>query len=1059
MKRLIERLRCLVAPLSVTALCLGAARPWFKLEAVCSDDFSFHLLRLVQLDSLLRQGLLYSRWAPDMALSYGYPIFNFYAPLSYYIAAAFGLAGIDLRIALILTFACAAIAAGLAAYLLTRDHFSSRSALVAAAAYAYAPYLAYDAFFRANLAETLAWVFLPLALWAMGRLSRRGGSRYLALAALAYAAVLLIHNIFALIFSPLLAAYGLSTAFILVPASSRRRRLALVCVALLLGLGLSAFFWLPALMERAYIHSDRLLVPPIFVYWNNFIDWRELLAAPRTIHPDLLNPSPPRALGLIPVLLGLPALLGLWRLRDRPRRLQIAFFAVAALAYAWLTTASSRFIWDSVPLLEYIQFPWRLLGPAALCLAVLIAATVELVPSGRRRALIAAAAAVLLIGNALFWLAPRYCPGGEDTAVASIASFEQATHTIGTTAKGEYLPHTVAAIPQEPAVTPLDPASLPAGTTVAQRRALPVGADLVITATQPFTAVYNGFDYPGWRVTVNDVPVPITPETTYGRITFPVPSGYHRISVQFGETSLRRMSDLLSLACLALALFLGLFSTFSEGQIFSKTRNGVKRHPAQPDPSSVNDYEPSSHEEKRLSHCLSWAWVGWGLALLAAIGLLHRVDTPLCRPGLQDGARLGLDSALYTPFEGGLTLLGFNRERAVIPSAGRLRLDLFWKTREPPAQHYQRSIALLGPDGLRWSLEGSLPPRNFREPPRTQLWPLDAYVQDSHYVETLPGTPPGVYDLRLTLFERETLAPMRVLQEDGRLGSPAFVLGQITVNPPQHPLNLDETAMQYPLDADLGPLMLLGFDQDRAEAAPGDPVRITTFWRADQQPACDLTAYFSLLAPDGDLAAEFDFPPTFDSHPTSVWRSGDVWRGQHLLHLPAALDDGDYTWRLSLRPAGRSVDLPASIHVVAPSHTFTPPSFRHPVSITLGETAALVGFDRQPEIVRPGDTLTTTLVWRAEAETHTSYSVFLHLIGSGGALVAQSDGLPAAWGRPTTGWLPGEYITDVHVLSIPSDIPPGDYMLSTGMYAGDARLTTPDGADIIPLFTFTVEAQ
>ncbi|GAG39278.1 unnamed protein product, partial [marine sediment metagenome] len=247
-------------------------------------------------------------------LGYGYPFFNFYAPLSYYVGAVLSLVGLGLQPALIATFALATITAGLAAYMLVRDHFSPRSALVAAVAYAYAPYLGYDAFFRANLAETLSWALLPLALWTMGRLARQGGPRYLAGAALSYAAVLLTHNVFALIFSPLLVTCGLVTALTtLPPARSRCRRLAVTGVAILLGMGLAAFFWLPALIERAYVHSDRLLVPPVFVYWNNFIGLRELLAAPRTIHPDLLNPSPPRALGLIPVLLGLPALVGLWR--------------------------------------------------------------------------------------------------------------------------------------------------------------------------------------------------------------------------------------------------------------------------------------------------------------------------------------------------------------------------------------------------------------------------------------------------------------------------------------------------------------------------------------------------------------------------------------------------------------------------------------------------------------------------------------------------------------------------------------------------------------------------
>ena len=114
---------------------------------------------------------------------------------------------------------------------------------------------------------------------------------------------------------------------------------------------------------------------------------------------------------------------------------------------------------------------------------------------------------------------------------------------------------------------------------------------------------------------------------------------------------------------------------------------------------------------------------------------------------------------------------------------------------------------------------------------------------------------------------------------------------------------------------------------------------------------------------------------------------------------------------------------------------------------------------RASPIADPQSSISITLVWRAEAETHSSYHVFLHLIGPDLALVAQSDGIPANWTRPTTGWLPGEYVTDTHTLTIPPDLPAGDYTLSAGLYLpGGERLTTPDGSDAIHLTSITVPA-
>jgi hypothetical protein len=74
------------------------------------------------------------------------------------------------------------------------------------------------------------------------------------------------------------------------------------------------------------------------------------------------------------------------------------------------------------------------------------------------------------------------------------------------------------------------------------------------------------------------------------------------------------------------------------------------------------------------------------------------------------------------------------------------------------------------------------------------------------------------------------------------------------------------------------------------------------------------------------------------------------------------------------------------------------------------------------------------LAWRATQTPEVGYSVFVHVQGADGRVWAQSDAGPANWTRPTTGWLPGEYVLDVHTLTLPGDLPAGDYSLWTGLY-------------------------
>ncbi|MBI1802146.1 MAG: glycosyltransferase family 39 protein, partial [Chloroflexi bacterium] len=140
------------------------------------------------------------------------PFFNIYAPLAFYTGELFLKLGLDFVSATKLVFGLALVASGWAMFAFVRQRLNERAGLVAALVYLYAPYHLLDVYVRANLAETLAFVFLPLCLWAFGEaIERPRGPRLdrgaVAGTALAYAGLMLAHNGIALLFSPLLAAY------------------------------------------------------------------------------------------------------------------------------------------------------------------------------------------------------------------------------------------------------------------------------------------------------------------------------------------------------------------------------------------------------------------------------------------------------------------------------------------------------------------------------------------------------------------------------------------------------------------------------------------------------------------------------------------------------------------------------------------------------------------------------------------------------------------------------------------------------------------------------------
>jgi len=102
-----------------------------------------------------------------------------------------------------------------------------------------------------------------------------------------------------------------------------------------------------------------------------------------------------------------------------------------------------------------------------------------------------------------------------------------------------------------------------------------------------------------------------------------------------------------------------------------------------------------------------------------------------------------------------------------------------------------------------------------------------------------------------------------------------------------------------------------------------------------------------------------------------------------------------------------------------------------PLEVNLANLMTLRSAEvRQPSF-RPGNILAVTLRWQATRPIGTHYVVFVHVIDSGGRLVAQKDEEPFT---PTTQWAPGIEMADPHMVDLPANLPAGWYQLRTGMY-------------------------
>jgi hypothetical protein len=971
----VSRVTSFVLRLSSFVACiLPALLPLLTNQFTCGYDNSFHLWRAVQLEHLLRQGVLYPRWAADMARGFGYPLFEFAAPLSSYLVVGLKTVGLGWAQALNGAFVLGILASALCMYLLVRDWWGQAAGLVAAVAYTLAPYHAYDVFNRGGLAEASAWCWPPLILWALSRGARSG----FVVTALGTAALVLTHNGFALIFMPLLLAYALLQGRL-----HGRRALRLALAGLGLGLGLCAFFWLPALGELGYVHSDRLTDVWVFQYQHNFLPLEHLFAPPRVTDPSLLNDWPPRGLGLVPALIALLPLLG-WRWLDRASRWRVGLFFASLALFCLMALPVSRPLWDHLPLLPYVQFPWRFMGPAALCAAILAGAVIHALRPGthndalagsadpaaerdlaacpacperrqrepvegipweqntkpRRAALVSAVLVSLLFIANQGWFFPDHCSPPDNPTIAGMLGWELATDTLGTTAGGEYLPRWVKSVPGktegapsltaayaagEP-ITRLPAADLPDGAQILQADYRPLDATIELQTPVPFQANYLAFYYPGWQVQVDGQSVPITPSALYGLITFNVPAGQHTLHLHFGRTPLRTAALLLSLASLITILI----TLALRRPLVRLAHDAVAKF-------------PNSQIPKFPTPLLAYFPI-----FLLAYFLIAQEHTPLRRARLVDGQLRGVDQSYNIDFGGRWLLLGHDRLPEQVDDT--LQVRLYWRALDAQGRDYAASLALVDEQGQRWTQIGMRSPRWHREPPPVYAWPADRYAQTAYLADLLPGAPPGEYRLILTAFDKNApQTPLTAHAPDGSALGPSLELGTVRLERPSQAPNPDDVPMQTRLGANLGPLTLAGFNLDRAEAAPGDPALITLFWSVTEDTP-DLRARLALADEDEAEAMAWELPPVRDDWPTTLWEAGDFWRGQHLLRLPASLESGDYVWQLSLDAEGviaETVDL-GQLRINAPERLWQAPPIQLPLDAELGQQATLLGANLTP---------------------------------------------------------------------------------------------------------------
>ncbi len=528
--------------LVVLILSLGAVRP-----LLVNGFFPIHddtqVVRVQQMGEALRDGQFPVRQLADLGYGYGYSIFNFYAPLAYYFGGGLCLLGFNALLATKMMMLVGVLLAGITMFLLAREFWGVIGGIVAALFYLYAPYHAVDIYVRGAVGEFWAMAWLPLVFYGLKR-------RSWIISGLAYAAVILSHNLTALMLTIFLFIIILIFYYF---SQEKRQFIIHNSKFIILALGTSAFYWLPALTE--------MKLTQVFSQIGAGADWREHFVYLRQLWDSPWGfagsaPGPWDGMSLMIgklhlIMAGVAALICLktkFQQRAIGVTLGILIFAV------FLMSRFSAFIWQLAPLMSFIQYPWRFLVLATAASSFLAgSAAWWLNQQGWRGKLgVGLVILILLTLNAKFFQPERMLSFG-------VAEYVNEENIKWTTSRisDEYLPRDF------PVSTNRDEAAWKKVVVLAGEVAI---SDLIskshrlnfeVTANPPTGGeiLINTAYFPGWRLWMDGQEQ--EPQIQAGKIKLSLPAGRHQVNLRFTNTPIRTLANLISLITwLGLAFFM-----------------------------------------------------------------------------------------------------------------------------------------------------------------------------------------------------------------------------------------------------------------------------------------------------------------------------------------------------------------------------------------------------------------------------------------------------------------------------------------------------------------------
>ncbi|MBI2327297.1 hypothetical protein HYU92_03155 [Candidatus Curtissbacteria bacterium] len=522
------------------------------------DGFT-HIMRLAHFNEALRDGQFPVRWLPTWMAGYGSPVFILNYNLPYYVGSLLHSLGFSYQSSIKGVFGIGYILSGIFSLLFLKKLLKNDlAALVGSTLYLWAPYQFTDIFIRGALGETTSFLFFPILFYLITCAYNSKQKTFPLWTSVVWMLFILNHNIMSLIGAGL---YFIYAFYLQLRLKANLKFFINSIYVFVLGLGLAAFFWIPAILENKFTNISNA-----YHFDNGYPSLKSIIYSKWQYHfavPSNQENSMSFQLGLvhivIPIVFIFLLVINKSKIRSKPTNHLISlgiFLLIIFMASIYFITKASSSIYEVFSFLKFIIFPWRFLEIATFAVAALVSIIVVII----KKFQLMFSFVIIVLSLFLYWPYSK--------VITTRFSFTDVDYITMIKTNSGLFPETEFGPPRQsyyqllklienrgPAWTHpfFEDDSLSSSITNIRKDNLLYSANITSFQTAQIRA--NTFYFPGWKLYIDNKETPLSKDK-HGLINFYIEKGTHNIKLIFKNTPIRNIGNSISIASLIVLMIL-----------------------------------------------------------------------------------------------------------------------------------------------------------------------------------------------------------------------------------------------------------------------------------------------------------------------------------------------------------------------------------------------------------------------------------------------------------------------------------------------------------------------